>query len=148
MIANIYGQYQQGKPRNRDDQRSSVDRLWTEENLHCMRMDVFCADIADSLDKDARIQRMKTFQNWNKDWQQPSKGVGQGGDSILNERLMKKFLGIKLIYSGKLFWIHSVEFRKKREAIVITLLLSMSIRSEYYFVGIFFNAFHYWSCFY
>jgi hypothetical protein len=52
---NIYGQYQQVKSRNRDDQRSSVGMLWTEEDLHCMKMDVFCADIADSLNTDARI---------------------------------------------------------------------------------------------
>ncbi len=66
-ITNVYGQYQQVKPRNRDDQRSSVGRLWTKEDLHCMKMDVFCADIADSLDMDARIQNMRTFRNWNKD---------------------------------------------------------------------------------
>jgi hypothetical protein len=29
-ISNVYGQYQQVKLRNRDDQRSSVGRLWTE----------------------------------------------------------------------------------------------------------------------
>jgi hypothetical protein len=73
---NLYGQYQQVKLRNRDDQRSPAVRLWTEEDLHCMKMDVFCADIADSLDKDARIQSKKTFCSWNKDWQQPSKDVG------------------------------------------------------------------------
>ncbi len=97
-ITNVYGQYQQVKSRNRDDQRSSVDRLWTEEDLHCMKMDVFCADIADSLDTDARIQNMRTFHNWNKDWQQSSKGVGPRGDAVLKERLKKIFLGIKLIY--------------------------------------------------
>jgi hypothetical protein len=90
-ITNVYGQYQQVKSRNRDDQRSSVDRLWIEEDLHCMKMDVFCADIADSLDKDARIQNMKTFPNWNKDWQQPLKGVGPKGDAVLDERLKKIF---------------------------------------------------------
>jgi hypothetical protein len=113
-ITNIYGQYQQVKLHNRDDQRSSIGRLWTEEDLHCMKMDVFCADIADSLDKDVRIQRMKKFHNWNKDWQQPSKGVGLRCDSILKQRLKKIFLGIKLIYSEKLIWIHSVKFRKKK----------------------------------
>jgi hypothetical protein len=76
-ITNAYGQYQQVKLHSRDDQRSSAGRLQTEEDLHCMKMDVFCADIADSLDKDARIQRMKTFCNWNEDWQQPSKRVGR-----------------------------------------------------------------------
>ncbi len=89
-ITNVYGQYQQVKLRNRDDQRSSVGR-WTEEDLHCMKMDVFCADIADSLDMDARIQNMKTFRNWNKFWQQPSKGVGLRGDAVLEERLKKIF---------------------------------------------------------
>ncbi len=68
-ITNVYGQYQQVESRNRDNQRSSVGRLWTEEILHCMKMDVFCADIVDSLDTDARIQNMKTFRNWNRDWQ-------------------------------------------------------------------------------
>jgi hypothetical protein len=54
-ITNVYGQYQQVKSNNRDEQRSSVGRLWTEEDLHCMKMDVFCSDIAKSLDTDARI---------------------------------------------------------------------------------------------
>jgi hypothetical protein len=113
-ITNVYGQYQQVKLRNRDDQRSSVGRLWTEEDLHSMKKDVFYADIADSLYTDARIQNMKTFCNWNKDWQQPSKGVGPRGDAALEERLQKKFLGIKLINKEKLFWIHLVEFHKKK----------------------------------
>jgi hypothetical protein len=52
-----------------------------------MKMDVFCTDIADSLDTDARIQNMKTLRNWNKDWQQLSKGVGSRGDAVLEERL-------------------------------------------------------------
>ncbi len=114
-ITNVYGQYQRVKSRNQDDQRSSVGRLWTEEDLHCcMKMDVFCADIAVSLVTDARIQNMRTFHNWNKDWQQLSKGVGPRGDAVLEERLKKKFLGIKLIYTEKLSWIHLVEFQKKK----------------------------------
>ncbi len=54
-ISNVYGRYPQVKLRNRYDQRSSGGRLWTEEDLHCMKMDVFCSDIAKSLDTDARI---------------------------------------------------------------------------------------------
>jgi hypothetical protein len=127
-ITNIYGQYQQVRSRNRDDQRSSVGRLWTKEDLHCMKMNVFCADIAVSLDTDTRIQNMRTFHNWNKDWQQPSKGVGPRGDAVLEERLKKIFLGTKLIYKEKLFWIHLVEFQKKK--IDITLSLRTSIMSE------------------
>jgi hypothetical protein len=100
-ITNVYGQYQQVKSRNRDDQRSSVGRLWTEEDLHCMKMDVFCADIVVLLDMDARIQKMRTFCNWNEDWQQPLKGVGPRGDAVLEERLKKIFWGIKLIYKEK-----------------------------------------------
>ncbi len=79
-----------------------------------MKMGVFCADIADLLDNDASIQNMKTFHNWNEDWQQPSKGVGPMGDAVLEERLKKTKFGIKLIYKENLFWIHSVEFRKKK----------------------------------
>jgi hypothetical protein len=79
-----------------------------------MKMDVFCADIVVSLDTDARIQNMRIFHNWNKDWQQPSNGVGLGGDAVLAERLIEKFFEIKLIYKEKLFWIHLVEFQKKK----------------------------------
>ncbi len=113
-ITNVYGKNQQVKLRNRDDQRSSVGRLWTEEDLHCMKMDVFCADIVVSLDTDAKIQNMRTFRNWKEDRQQPSKGVGPRGDAVLAERLMKIFFGIKLIYNEKLFWVHLVEFQKKK----------------------------------
>ncbi len=113
-ITNVYGQYQQVKSRNRDDQWSSVGRLWTEEDLHCTKMDVFCADIAVLLDTDARIQKMRTFHNWNEDWQQPLKGVGPRGDAVLEKRLKRKFLGIKLIYKEELFWIHLVKFKKKK----------------------------------
>ncbi len=56
---------------------------------------------------------MRTFHTWNKDWQQSSKGVGPRGDAVLEERLKKIFLGIKLIYKEKLFWIHLVEFHKE-----------------------------------
>ncbi len=62
-ITNVNGQYQQVKSCNRDDQRLSVGRLWTDKDLHCMKMDIFCADIADLLEKVARIQNMKTFRN-------------------------------------------------------------------------------------
>jgi hypothetical protein len=113
-ITNVYGEYQQVKSHNRDDQRSSVGRLWTEEDLHCMKMDVFCADIVVSFDTDAKIQNMRTFCNWNEDWQQLLKGVGPRRDAVLAERLMKKILGIKLMYNEKLFWIHLVEFQRKK----------------------------------
>jgi hypothetical protein len=79
-----------------------------------MKMDVFCADIVVLLDTDARIQKMRTFRNWNKNWQQLSKGVGPRGDAVLEERLKKIVLGIKLIYKEKLFWIHLVKFKKKK----------------------------------
>jgi hypothetical protein len=69
---------------------------------------------------------MRTFRNWNK----PLKGVGPRGDAALAERYKKKFLGIKLMYKEKLFWIHLVKFQKKRDRINITLLLSTSIMSE------------------
>jgi hypothetical protein len=48
-----------------------------------MKMDVFCADIAVSLDTDARIQNTRTFHIWNEDWQQLLKDVGPRGDLIM-----------------------------------------------------------------
>ncbi len=78
-----------------------------------MKMDFLCADIAASPDDDTMIQKMKTLHYRNKDWQHPSKSVGPRGDPIPEERLKKEYLGIKLIYNDKLFWIHSVDFCKK-----------------------------------
>ncbi len=40
--------------------------------------------------------------------------MGPRGDAVLEERLNTFFLGIKLIYKGKLFWIHLVKFHKKK----------------------------------
>ncbi len=97
-----------------DDQRSFVGRLWTEEDLHCKKMDVFCADIVVLLETDAQIRNMRTFCNWNKDWQQLLKGVGPRGDAVLEERLKNIILGIKPIYKERLFWIHLVKFEKKK----------------------------------
>jgi hypothetical protein len=57
---------------------------------------------------------MRTFRNWSKDWQQPLKGVCPRGDAVIEKRLKMKFLGIKLIYKEKLFWIHLVKFQKKK----------------------------------
>ncbi len=42
------------------------------------------------------------------------KGVGPRGDAVLEKILKKKYLGIKLIYKEKLFWIHLVKFQKKK----------------------------------
>jgi hypothetical protein len=108
-----------------------------------MKMNVFCADIADSLNTDARIRNMKTFHNWKEDWQQPSKGVGSRGDAVLEERLKKIFGGIKLIYKEKLFWIHSVEFHKKKGKNGHYLIAINKHYDGVLLVGIYFDAFYY-----
>jgi hypothetical protein len=53
-ITNVHGQYHQVKSCNRDDQRSSVIGYGQRRTFIA---DVFCSDIAASLDKDARIQK-------------------------------------------------------------------------------------------
>jgi hypothetical protein len=112
-ITNVYGQYQQMKARSRQDEMSSVGKLWTEEDFHCMKLDVFCGDITKSLEDDARMATMRTFRNWNERWQNPH-GLSPRGDDILEERIRKKFLGMKLLWNNTLFWIHTVVLRKKR----------------------------------
>jgi hypothetical protein len=42
------------------------------------------------------------------------KVISMGTTLVLEERLKKIFLGIKLIYKEKLFWIHLVKFHKKK----------------------------------
>ena len=113
-ITNVYGQYQQMKARSRQQHISTVGKLWTEEDFHTMKMDLYCGDIADSLDRDNRLARMRIFCNWNKRWHHPTDGLSARGDELLEERLKKKFIGIKLIYDEKMFWIHNVVLRKKR----------------------------------
>jgi hypothetical protein len=41
-------------------------------------------------------------------------GFKSRGDAVLEESRKKIFFGIKLIYKDKLFWIHNVEFHKKK----------------------------------
>jgi hypothetical protein len=113
-ITNVYGQYQRMKASSRQEQMSSVGKLWTEEDFHCMKLDVFCGDIAASLENDARMATMRIFRNWNERWQNPPHGLGPRGDDFLEERLRTKFLGMKLLWNTNLFWIHSVALRKKR----------------------------------
>jgi hypothetical protein len=113
-ITNVYGQYQQMKSRMRENQLSSVGKLWTEDDFHCMKMNMFCEDIAKSLDEDTRMATMRTFHSWNEKWHHPTGGLSSRGDDILHERLKHKFLGIKLIYMDNLFWIHNVVLMKKR----------------------------------
>ena len=113
-ITNVYGQYQQMKARSRQEEMSSVGKLWTEQDFHCMKLDVFCGDIAESLENDARMATMRIFRNWNERWQNPPDGLSPRGDDILEERIRKKFLGMKLLWNNTLFWIHSVVLRKKR----------------------------------
>ena len=113
-ITNVYGQYQQMKARSRLQHMSSIGKLWTEEDFHTMTMDLYCGDIAESLDRDNRLARMRIFCNRNERWHHPTDGLSPRGDELLEERLKKKFLGIKLIYDEKMFWIHNVVLRKKR----------------------------------
>ncbi len=113
-ITNVYGQYQRMKASSRQEQMSSVGKLWTEEDFHCMKLDVFCGDIAASLENDARMATMRIFRNWNERWQNPPHGLGPRGDDFLEERLRTKFVGMKLLWNNTLFWIHTVVLRKKR----------------------------------
>jgi len=113
-MTNVYGQYQQMKAKCRQQQMSSVGKLWAEEDFRCIKLDVFCGDIAKSLEHDARMANTKIFCNWNERWQHPLEGLSPRGDEILEERLRTKFVGMKLLWNGTLFWIHSVVLRKKR----------------------------------
>jgi hypothetical protein len=113
-ITNVYGQYQQMKARSRQQHMSSVGKLWTEEDFHTMKMDLYCGDIADSLDRDNRMATMRIFRNWNERWHHPAHGLSARGDELLEERLKNNFLGIKLIYDEKMVWIQNVVLRKKR----------------------------------
>ena len=97
----------------RDNQLSSVGKLWTEDDFHCMKMNMFCYDIAKLLDEDTRMATMRKFRNWNKQWHHPPGGLSSRGDDMLHERPKNKFIGIKLIYMDNLFWIHNVVLMKK-----------------------------------
>jgi hypothetical protein len=113
-ITNVYGQYQQMKAKIRENQLSSVGKLWTEDDFHCMKMNMFCKDIAKSLGEDTRMVTIRKFCNWNKKWHHPTGDLSARGDHMLHERLKNKFLGIKLIYMDNLFRIYNVILMKKR----------------------------------
>ena len=104
------------KARSREHQMLSVGKLWTEEDFHCMVMNIFCEDIAKSPDHDITMATMRKIFNWNKNGQHPSgiRGLSSRGDDLLHKRLKSKFLGIKLFYQEQMIWIHNLVLVRKR----------------------------------
>ena len=55
-----------------------------------MKMNMFCEDIAKSLDEDTRMATMRTFCNWNEKWHHPTRYTIDYQKCVLCARLMDR----------------------------------------------------------
>jgi hypothetical protein len=94
---------------------SSAGKLWDDDDFESMKMDEYCKEIRESVDKEeipVQIVRL-----WQERWK-TSRRLGPRGDPILEAKLNKKYQGLKLIDMDspdlKVLTVHtSMVFRKK-----------------------------------
>jgi hypothetical protein len=110
----IYAQYQQMRAQARMTRLSSAGKLWDDDDFASMKMDEYCKEIRESVDKEeipVRIVRL-----WQERWE-TSRRLGPRGDPILEVKLNKKYQGLKLIDMDstdlKVLTVHAMLFRKK-----------------------------------
>ena len=91
----VYGQYQQLHAEAKLAKLSVVGKLWEEADFECMKIDEYCSDLLQALDKEnAHIQQKSILQNWKES--RDKKKLTSSGDIILLEQLRKKYVGLKL----------------------------------------------------
>jgi hypothetical protein len=110
----IYAQYQQMRAQARMTRLSSAGKLWDDDDFASMKMDEYCKEIRESVDKEeipVQIVRL-----WQERWE-TSRRLGPRGDPILEAKLNKKYQGLKLIDMDstdlKVLTVHAMIFRKK-----------------------------------
>jgi hypothetical protein len=88
----IYTQYQQTRAQAQMSKLSAAGKLWEDEGFASMRMDTFCKEIKESLNVEETEQPVRVLRLWQERWELNK--VGPQGDSILEARLTKKYLGL------------------------------------------------------
>ncbi len=78
---------------------SCAGKLWEDTDFDCMIMDAYCKDLqeeaANAKSQNEPIQCVKNVRLWQESWEVP-KCYGGKGQKLLEVRLEKKYIGLKL----------------------------------------------------
>ncbi len=78
---------------------SCAGKLWEDTDSDCMKMDAYCQDlqeeVANANDQNEPIQCVRNVRLWQESWEVP-KCYGGKGQKLLEARLEKKYIGLKL----------------------------------------------------
>ncbi len=78
---------------------SCAGKLWEDTDFNCMKMDAYCKDLQEEATnanlQNNPIQCVRNVRLWQKSWEVP-KCYGGKGQKLLEARLEKKYIGLKL----------------------------------------------------
>lgn len=91
----IYGRYQQQRAKIKYARLSSAGKLWDDDDFIGCKMDGYCREIIESLETqvDNDVDDVRIFRAWVEEWEK--KTIGPQGDVIFEQRLVRKYGGIK-----------------------------------------------------
>jgi hypothetical protein len=99
-------------------ENSNAQPRWDDSDFASMKMDHFCREIRDSLDKNDqhdKEQPVRILRLWQETWER--KKGGPRGDTILEARLTAKYQGLKFYdidADNRVMIAHRMVFRKER----------------------------------
>jgi hypothetical protein len=95
----VYAQYQMLCGKLRKTALSRAGKLWEDTDFDCMKMDAYCKDLqekaANANLQNEPIQCIRNVRLWQESWEVP-KRYGGKGQKLLEARLEKKYIGLKL----------------------------------------------------
>jgi hypothetical protein len=78
---------------------SCAGKLWEDTDFDCMKMDAYCKDLQEEVAnanlQNEPIQCVRNVKLWQESWKVP-KRYGGKGQKLLEARLEKKYIGLKL----------------------------------------------------
>ena len=91
----IYGRYQQQRAKAKYARLSTAGRLWEDSDFTGCKMDSYCQEIIESSEAqvDCDVDTVRIFRAWVEEWEK--KTIGPQGDAIFEQRLVRKYGGLK-----------------------------------------------------
>jgi hypothetical protein len=95
----IYAQYQMLHGKLHKTALSCAGKLWEDIDFDCMKKDAYCKElqeeVANTILHNKPIQYIRNVRLWQESWEVP-KRYGGKGQKLLEARLEKKYIGLKL----------------------------------------------------
>ena len=88
----IHGEYLHRKATALRAKTSAAGKLWTKEDFRHCKMDDYCKEIADEMERKDYAGNVRIFRAWKETWEK--KKLGPKEDHIFEARLLKKYGGL------------------------------------------------------